>query len=72
MTFDESFAAISEALVGRTIEYVERCGKELRIRTTCSHEIKLLADVNGDIQYNGTAVKIFLPGLPMGVEQGKF
>ncbi len=72
MTFDESFAAITEALTGRTVEHVERCGKELRIRTTCSHEVKLLADVNGDIHFNGTAVKIILPSLVTGAEQGKF
>ena len=72
MTFDESFAAISEALVGRTIEYVYRCGNELRIRTVCSHEVILKVDTNSEIQFGGCAVKIFLPGLPMGVEPGKF
>ena len=63
MTFDESNGKITTELTGRTIEYVERNGKELTICTSCGHRIRLQADINGDIMYKGTGVRIILPGL---------
>ncbi len=70
MTFDESNAAITEHTTGRTIENVERKGKQLIIYTTCGHKIQLRADVNGDIQFDGCGVHIVLPGLSVGSAQG--
>lgn len=72
ITYDESNAAITEHLTGRTVERVERHGKELRICTTCGHEIKLQADVNGDIHFKGCGVRIILEGISSGAEQGIF
>ena len=70
MTFDESNAKITQHLTGRTIEHVERQGKELRICCSCGHEVVLQADVNGDIQFKGQAVKIILPQLALGAHTG--
>ena len=70
MTFDESNSKITEHLTGRTVERVERHGLEIRICTTCGHEIKLQADVKGDIHFKGCGVKIILPSLSMGAQQG--
>lgn len=61
MTFDESNAAITNELTGREIEHVIRNGKILEIVTACGHVIKLQADINGDIHYRGTEVRIVLP-----------
>ena len=72
MTFDESNARITETLTGRTIERVERHGKELVFCTTCGHEIKLQSDVNHDIQFKGCGVKITLEPLAIGCAQGIF
>ena len=72
MTFDESNSRITEALTGRTIDHVFRQGKELILNTTCGHEIRLQADVNGDIHFKGCGVKIKLESLSMGAEMGMF
>lgn len=72
MTFDESDGKITETLTGRTIERVERHGNELRICTTCGHEIKLMADVNGMIHFKGCGVRIIIPSLSTGAAQGMF
>ena len=72
MNFDESNARITESLTGRTIEHVYRKGKELLIYTTCGHEIKLQADVNGDIHFKGCGVKIMLEPLALAPLQGMF
>jgi hypothetical protein len=72
MTYDESEGKITESLTGRTIERVERHGKELRLCTTCGHEIKLQADINGDIHFKGCGVRIIIPSLTVGAVQGKF
>lgn len=72
MTFDESNARITESLTGRTIDRVERHGNELRLCTTCGHEIKLQADTSGDIHFKGCGVRIIIPDLSMGAQQGQF
>ena len=70
MTFDESNARITELFTGRTIERVERHGKELVFVTTCGHEIKLQSDVNHDIHFKGCAVKIILDPVGIFAQQG--
>lgn len=70
MTFDESYAHITEALTGRTIERVERAGKELHVCTACGHKVKLQADINGDIHFKGVGVSIALEGLDLFSQQG--
>jgi len=70
MTYDESFAAITNALTGRMVDHVERKGKELIICTTCGHEVVLKADVNHDIQFGGCGVRFVLPGIPVFGEKG--
>jgi formamidopyrimidine-DNA glycosylase len=72
MTFDESNSKITEQLCGRTIDRVERQGKDLVFVTTCGHEIRLASDVNHDIHYKGTSVKIILNATPMQNIQGMF
>jgi hypothetical protein len=63
MTFDESHAAITESLCGRTIEYVGRVGKQLEFACSDGHVVVLQADVNGDIHFVRRDVRIVLPGL---------
>jgi hypothetical protein len=72
MTFDESNSQITDSLCGRTIERVERHGKELVFVTTCGHEVKLQSDTNHDIHFKGCGVKIMLDSIPMGAIQGQF
>lgn len=68
ITYDESNAAITEQLCGRTIESVVRNGLILEFRTVCGHVVKLQADVNGDIHFRGTDVSIMLPDVTsMGI-----
>jgi len=61
MTFDESNAAITEQLTGRTIEHVVRNGPVLEFVCSDGHVVKLQADVKGNIHYRGTDVRIMLP-----------
>lgn len=63
MTFDESFAHITNELCGRTIDHVVRNGKVLELYTTCGHIVKLQADDQYDIHYAGTGVNIQLDGI---------
>ena len=72
MTYDESEGMLTTELTGRTIERVERHGKEVKLCTTCGHVIILQTDVNGDIRYKGTGVSIVLDPLRFGAEQGLF
>ena len=72
MTYDESNGKLTTELTGRTIDYVERQGKEIRLCMTCGHQITLQVDVNGDIMYKSTGVSIMIDPLAMGAAQGKF
>lgn len=72
MTYDESNGKLTTELTGRTIEHVERKGKEIVICTTCGHRITLQADVNGDIHYKSTGVSIALEGMGFNSLQGMF
>lgn len=72
MTYDESEGRLTTELTGRTIEHVEREGKEIHICTSCGHKITLQADVNGDIRYKSTGVNIQLEGLGFNTMQGLF
>lgn len=72
MTYDESEGKLTTELTGRTIEYIERDGKEIVICTTCGHRITLQADVNGDIRYKSTGVSIALKGVGFESVQGGF
>ena len=72
MTYDESEGMLTTELTGRTIERVERHGKEVKLCTTCGHVITLQVDVNGDIMYKSTGVHIVLDPQVFGTQQGKF
>ena len=63
MTYDESNARLTEALTGRTIEYLYREGKMLHIVTTDGHDIALQSDVNHDIHFKSMGVKIYVNGV---------
>lgn len=72
MTFDESNAEITNALTGRQISHIVRNGKILEFYTEDGHVVKLQADVNGDIHYHGTDVKIMLTGVTLQGQAGQF
>ncbi len=72
MTYDESEGMLTTELTGRTIERVERHGKEIKLCTTCGHMIILQVDVNGDIMYKGTGVSIIIESPGIGTLQGLF
>ncbi len=61
MLFDESNAAITQNLCGRTIEYVVRDGKVLEFHTACGAVVRLQACTKGDIHFVGADVRIVLP-----------
>lgn len=65
MTFDESNAYLTNELCGRTIARVERQGKDLVLVCTCGHEIVIRSDINHDIHYVKTNVKIAIPGIDL-------
>lgn len=70
MTIDENEAYITNELSGRTIEMVIRNGKILELQCTDGHVIKLQADVNGDIRYHSTGVRVYLQSLLIEPVQG--
>ena len=70
MNFDEANARITTELAGRTVDWVERNGKEIDIVCTCGHVITLQADVKGDIHYKKTGVRIVLRNLPISPQLG--
>ena len=65
MTFDESNAYLTQEFAGRRIDYVVRKGKELEFVCTDGHVVIIQADVNGDIHFKQTDVRISLPGVDM-------
>lgn len=70
MTFDESNGRITTEFTGRVIDHVVRNGKVLEFHTVCGHCIKLQSDINHDIHFAGTSVKIAVPGIGCASEQG--
>lgn len=70
MTYDESNAAITEHLTGRTIDCVARAGTVLEFHTSCGRTIKLQADVNGDIHFLAADVSIKMPSLRAMAQAG--
>jgi hypothetical protein len=70
MTYDESDAMITQELCGRTIDHVERVGKQIDIVTTCGHVITLQSDVYDEIQYVKTGVRVTLPGISVMPDLG--
>lgn len=62
-TFNESNARLTDQLAGRTIDHLVRNGKEIEIICTDGHTVVIQADVNGDIHYKRTDVRIVLPSL---------
>ncbi len=71
MTFDESNAMLTEQLTGRTIDHIVRKGKELEFICNDGHVVILQADINGDICYKKTDVRIMLPGVNMFSDAGR-
>lgn len=55
--------AITEALCGRTIEYVSRGDRSITLNTTCGHSVTLSVDASGQIQLERIGVKIVIPGM---------
>jgi hypothetical protein len=72
MTYDESNAALTMGLCGRTIDHILRLGKELHFVCTDSHIIVIQADTQGDIHFKRRDVRIVLPGLNATDELGRF
>lgn len=72
MSYDDREGYITNDLAGRVLSHVEREGKQLTFVTNCGKRVQLIADANGDIQYNGTAVKIQLTGASGQGVQGIF
>lgn len=71
--FDLSNSRITDALHGRTIEYVARKegrgeDDELLIVCSCGREV-VLKVIDGKIQHKQTNVKIVVPGLTSTPEQ---
>ena len=71
MTYDEAQAFLTNELCGRTIAHVERVDKEIVLVTTCGHAIVLKSDLNHDIHYVRTDVRISLTGSPIFGRAGK-
>lgn len=70
MTFDESNAQLTEQLTGRQIDHLARVGKELEVVCCDGHVVVLQADINGDIHFKRTDVRIMLPGVDMFGKEG--
>jgi hypothetical protein len=69
---DESNAILTQQLAGRRIDYLFRKNKELHIVCTDGHTVVLQTDINGEIQFKKTDVKILMPGVSMFGDAGKF
>lgn len=63
LTFDEANAQITEAMTGRTVEYVERVGKELHFCMTDGHVVVVQATVDGHIVRKRVDVRIVVPAV---------
>lgn len=72
MTFDESNARITEALTGRTISHIVRNGLDIELYCDGGHVVVLASDVNHNICYKRTDVRIMLEGVSMLSQAGKF
>lgn len=70
MTFDESNAAITDHLCGRTIERVERRGKLLAFVCADGREVTLQADVCGDIHFRAAETRVYLPSVAAMLKAG--
>jgi len=62
MRYNEANAYLTNELTGRTIHSVERKGKEITFVCSDGHAVTIQADVNGDIHYKSTGVRVQLPG----------
>lgn len=62
--------AITDALCGRTIEYVIRGDRTITLCTTCGHDIELETDQTGQIQLKSIGVRIQIKGLGLLNSQG--
>jgi flagellar basal body rod protein FlgF len=67
----DSRPSITEALTGRTIDYVIRGDHSITLCTVCGREISLESDKDGNIQLKNVGVKIKLQGLSLFGDQGK-
>lgn len=56
---------ITDQLSGRTIDYVIRNNKDLEIVTTDGHTVVIASDIDHDIQFKRTDVRVVIPRVSM-------
>ena len=64
-TFDEADGRITNALCGRTVEYVVRNGLDLELVCADGHTVVLASDLGHNVHLKRTDVSIALPGVTL-------